>query len=267
MIFSIKQTAVPAGLLLAGSLGPALAGSLGWRGVALISALACFTFVFMMQPIRKLFDTERVATRSFQLSDFKTTILSVLKVPELRSLAFASFAFNGLQSVMTAYLVIYLTTIGYDPVAAGYIFSVAMAVAVPGRILWGWLGSFLIAPRLVMAGLALGMAVSSAVLGSFTNDWPVLAIGFVTCLLSATAMSWHGVLLSETARLAPAGMAGSVTGGVLSFGQLGALLAPLTYSALLSGPGSYGIGFIVTAVPALLVAISLFRQGRRVMAG
>jgi hypothetical protein len=40
-------------------------------------------------------------------------------------------------------------------------------------------------------------------------------------------MSLHGILLSETARLAPAGSSGAVTSGVLSFGQIGALLGLL----------------------------------------
>ena len=75
-------------------------------------------------------------------------------------------------------------------------------------------------------------------------------------------MSWHGILLSEAARLAPDGKAGSVTGGVLSFGQMGALLAPVVYSGLLSVTGNYGIGFIVCGVPALLVGIDLMRQRR-----
>jgi hypothetical protein len=64
-----------------------------------------------------------------------------------------------------------------------------------------------------MAGLALGMAGSVAVTGLFTPAWPMAAIGLVVGILSATAMSWHGILLSETARLAPAGRAGAVTGG------------------------------------------------------
>ena len=53
-------------------------------------------------------------------------------------------------------------------------------------------------------------------------------------------MSWHGILLSETARLAPAGSAGAVTGGVLSFGQIGALLGPFSFSLLLRLTGGYG---------------------------
>ena len=79
--------------------------------------------------------------------------------------------------------------------------------------------------------------------------------------LSATALSWHGILLAETARAAPEDMRGGVTGGVLSFGQVGALALPLMYSGLLDVTGSYSIGFILCGVPALLVGVQLLRQG------
>jgi len=55
-------------------------------------------------------------------------------------------------------------------------------------------------------------------------------------------------------------MAGAVTGGVLSFGQMGALLGPLVYSGLLSLTGGYGIGFAICAIPATLVGITLLRN-------
>jgi MFS family permease len=260
LVFSIKQTSVPAGLLFGGALGPWLASELGWRGTILCIAAACMVFVAMLQPLRARFDRDRMPTRRFRLSDLKSTIASVLAAPELRSLSFACFAFNGIQSTFTAYFVIYLTHLGYSLVTAGFIFSTVVAVAVPGRIVWGWLGSFHVEPRLVMAGLALGMAASVALAGLFSEAWPILAIGLVGSVISASAMSWHGILLAETARLAPTGMAGAVTGGVLSFGQMGALLLPLIYSGLLSLTGSYGAGFIVCALPALYVGIDLLRQ-------
>ncbi len=261
LVFSIKQTAVPAGLLLGGSLGPWLASAFSWQVAMLASAVACFAYVFMMQPLRARYDTDRDPTRSFRLSDFKTTITTVLARRDLRSLSFACFAFNGIQQVFTAYFVVYLTHLGYSLVSAGFIFSTVVAVAVPGRILWGWLGSFMVTPRVVMAGLALGMAGSVALTGLFTAGWPLLGIGAVATVLSATAMSWHGILLSETARLAPDGSAGAVTGGVLSFGQMGALLGPIVYSGLLSITDHYGIGFAVCAIPALWVGIDLLRRG------
>lgn len=259
LVFSIKQTAVPAGLLFGGFLGPWMAAAWSWQGAMLTIAGSCLVFTLMLQPLRKRFDNDRDPTRAFHFSDFHRTIAAVLAANDLRSLSFACFAFNGIQQVFTAYFVTYLTHLGYSLVSAGFIFSTVVAIAVPGRVLWGWLGSFYISPRVVMAGLALGMAVSVAATGFFTEGWPLILIGAVATVLSATAMSWHGILLSETARLAPEGSAGPVTGGVLSFGQMGALLGPIVYSGLLGMTGSYGLGFIVCAIPALWVGIELSR--------
>ena len=267
LVFSIKQTAVPAGLLLAGVLGPPLTEWTGWRVTMLLCGAACAVLALVLQPLRRTFDTDRLPTRRFRLSDFRSTLTVVLATPGLRALSFACLAFNGVQAVFTAYFVTYLTTIGYTPVAAGFLFSVAVAVAVPGRILWGWIGSTYVSPSLVMAGLALGMAGSAALLALSNAGWPVLLVGVVACVLSATALSWHGVLLAETARASPEDMRGGVTGGVLSFGQVGALSLPLIYSGFLQLTGSYGAGFIVCGLPALLVGVQLLRRRASARAG
>src|SRR5207249_4292233 len=78
------------------------------------------------------------ASRRFRLSDFRTTIASVLKTPDLRGLSFACFAFNGVQSVFTAYFVTYLVALGCDLAAVGFLFSVVVAVAVPRPVGLGW---------------------------------------------------------------------------------------------------------------------------------
>jgi MFS family permease len=260
LVFSIKQTAVPAGLLIAGVFAPQFTEWTGWRTTMLICAVACAVFALMLQPLRRLFDDDRVPTRTFKLSDFRETLTVVLATPRLRALSFACLAFNGLQTVVTAYFVVYLTTIGYTPVAAGFVFSVAVALAIPGRILWGWLGSGHVAPRVIMAGLSLGMAASVALLALCDTGWPALLVGLIACLMSATALSWHGILLAETARASPEDMRGGVTGGVLSMGQVGALVLPIMYSGLLETTGSYGIGFVMCGVPALWVGVLLLRQ-------
>jgi MFS family permease len=260
LVFSIKQTAVPAGLLLAGFLGPAMAAAWGWRGAMLATGAACLAGAVALQPLRARFDDDRVASRRFRLSDFRRTIAAVVTTSELRYLSFACFAFNGIQSVFTAYFVTYLVALGYDLAAAGSLFSIVVALAVPCRVLWGWLGSFHVAPRLVMAGLALGMAAGVGATGAFGAEWPILAIGLVGAVVSATAVSWHGILLSETARLAPPGRVGAVTGGVLSFGQIGALCGPFVFSLLLYLTGGYGTGWAVCAIPALWVGVALLRS-------
>ena len=120
----------------------------------------------MLQPLRARFDDDRVPSRRFRLSDFRATIASVRATPDLRNLSFACFAFNGIQSVFTAYFVTYLVALGYELAAAGLLFAIVVALAMPCRVLWGWLGSFHVAPRLVMAGLAFGMAASIAATGA-----------------------------------------------------------------------------------------------------
>jgi hypothetical protein len=44
-----------------------------------------------MQPLRARFDSDRVPSRRFRLSDLRATIASVLKGRDLRRLSFARF--------------------------------------------------------------------------------------------------------------------------------------------------------------------------------
>jgi MFS family permease len=265
LVFSIKQTAVPAGILICGFLGPAMAQAVGWRGAMLATGGACLVAAALLQPLRARFDRDRVSSRRFRLSDFPATIAAVVKTRDLRMLSGACFAFNGVQSVFIAYFVTYLVSLGYDLATAGFLFSLIVVLAVPCRVLWGWLGSFRVSPRLVMAGLALGMAVSIALLGMSSATWPATIVAVVGAALSATALSWHGILLSEAARLAPAGTIAAVTGGVLSFGQVGAFVGPLVFSLLLGLTGGYDAGWGVCAIPALWIGVTLL-QPRAAMA-
>ena len=257
LVFSIKQTAVPAGLLTAGLLGPFLTEHYGWRTTLLIIGAACVVYAVVLQPLRNEFDNDRDLTRRFRLSDFKGTVTLVLGTPALRALAFGCFAFVGLQTVITAYFVIYLTHIGYSLAGAGQIFAMATAVAVGGRIFWGWLSSSYVSPRAMLGSLALAMGIAVGLASLISSDWPVWQATLVATGVSSTVFSWHGVMLAEASRLAPDSMRGAVTGGILSFGQLGGLTLPLLYSTLLGVTDSYRIGFIVCAVPALLVGLGL----------
>lgn len=54
-----------------------------------------------------------------------------------------------------------------------------------------------------------------------------------------------------------------MTGGVLSFGQLGGLALPFLYSAVLGISGSYQIGFLLCSLPALFVGGMLLNTSLR----
>ena len=241
-----------------------------WRGIGgeigvwFVRGGAWFICAAMLEQLGGECDADRVPSRSFQFSYVRNTLAAVLKSKDLRELSLACFAFNGLQTAFTSYYVLYLTALNYDLAAAGLMFAIAMVIAVPMRIFWGWLSSGRVAPRRVMAGLSLGMAASAVLMSLYGAAWHPLLIATIATGMSATAMSWHGVLLSEAARLAPPGMRGAATGGVLSFGQVGAFILPVIYAAQLAVTNSHGIGFVLCGLPALVVGVLMWRASRRI---
>jgi hypothetical protein len=98
------------------------------------------------------------------------------------------------------------------------------------------------------------MAAATASLG-LAKGWDIWLVGFISLSFGASALSWHGLLLSEVARLSPAGQVGPVTGGVLFFGALGMLSFPFFAKILRDFGISYETIFISASVPAALVGI------------
>jgi len=246
LVFSIKQTGVPAGLMLGGVLAPALVEAFDWRMALIAVAAICLASVVALQPLRRRFDVDREPGRPLSPADIRANVAAVVREPALRALCLAMFAFVGLQTLFTGFFVLYLVRgLGYDLESAGLVFAIAVAVAVPGRIFWGWLASRLVRPATLLAILSLGMAGASVLTVILAPGWPTWAATLVATALSLTVVSWHGVLLAEVARLAPAGRIGSTTGAVLAFGDAGALILPLLFSGALALTGGYATGFLI----------------------
>jgi len=256
LIFSLKQTGVPAGLMLAGVVAPALVDMAGWQVAMLCIAALCASTALALQPLRNRFDTDRNPAQPLSPADIRCNVVSVLRVPALRLLCFTMFSFVGLQALFTGFFVLYLVEAqGHDLAGAGFVFSIAVAVAVPARIGWGWVASRLVPPGILLAALGVGMAVAAALTAMLDAQWPPWLIIATAAALSVTGVSWHGVLLAEVARLSPTGRIGSTTGAVLAFGDAGSLVLPLMFSAALALTGSYRIGFLIGALPALMVGL------------
>jgi nitrate/nitrite transporter NarK len=260
LIFSLKQTGVPAGLMLAGIVAPALVEIAGWQVTLLSIAAICAGTALALQPLRGRFDTDRNPAQPLTPAAMRSNIVSVLREPALQLLCFTMFSFVGLQALFTGFFVLYLVEgLAYDLAGAGLVFAIAVAVAVPARIGWGWVASRLVRPNILLAALGIGMSAAAALTASLDARWPMWAIVVATTAFSVTAVSWHGVLLAEVARLSPTGRIGSTTGVVLAFGDAGSLILPLLFSAALALTGSYRIGFLIGAVPTLAVGLYSLR--------
>ena len=264
LVFSIKQTGVPVGLMLAGVVAPVLVTEAGWRVALLVVAGICVLTAVALQPLRAHFDIDRNPSQPLSPADIRANVASVVRNPALRALCMAMFSFVGLQTLFTGFFVLYLVRgLGYGLERAGFVFAIAVAVAVPARIGWGWLASHFVKPATLLALLGVGMAAAAALTASIDATWPTWVAAVIATLLSVTAVSWHGVLLAEVARLSPPGRIGATTGAVLAFGDAGALLLPLLFSAALTLTGGYSTGFLIGGGLALIVGGLGLRQRLR----
>jgi MFS family permease len=269
LLFSIRQTGVPIGNMLAGAILPGLALAVGWQMSALLVAAACLALVFIVQPVRNSVDASRDrGRRVFAGGIVLGPLRLVFGNPALRRIALVSFAFSGMQSALGAFLVVYLHhNVGMPLVLAGIVLSAAQIAGAGGRILWGIVADRLATPRVVLGALGVTMTAAALTTGLFTPDWPVPAVFAVCIVFGGTAVAWNGVYLAQIAKLSPPGRAGEATGGTSFVTFSGVVFAPVLVSIVVSTTGSYTLAFALIAVLTGIAGVSFFLPQRGRSAG
>lgn len=255
LVFSIKQTGVPVGGFLAGAVLVPLAEEFSWQTALLISSgAACFAAAWM-QRFRGRFDDERIPTRRISITDIKSSFRAGTATPGLKKLAFAGFAFSGLQVAFMYYFIAFaVEEVKLETVTAGRIYAAASIIAIIGRIFWGWMAGSLIEPRKLLIALSLTMFIAIAAVGMAKPNWGVWGLSAAAIAFGATGISWNGVHLAEAARQAPPGQVPVVMGGIISCCFLGLIILPAIHGAIFVALGIPGAGFAIIALPSLLCA-------------
>jgi len=260
LVFSIKQTGVPVGGMLAGLLVPRIESWFGWQVATISVAGACLLCAVLVKPLRAALDYDRDPTaRASVVHSLVQPIKLVWQHKSLRVLAIVSFMFSVTQVSLTTYLVTYLyEDLGWGLVAAGVALTVAQGAGVVGRIVWGWLADTWLGSSKMLMVIAVGLMIGAVATGSLTANTPHILLYFVLIVMGATAVGWNGVYLAEVARQAPKGLAGMATGGTLGFTFLGVLFGPPLFGLVAATVHSYGVSFTLLLVPAFVVLILLW---------
>lgn len=260
LVFSIKQTGVPVGSMMAGAIVPSLMLAIHWQWTLVMVAIACMLSALMAQPLRHGLDDLRQANLPFQMGTLTGPIRMVLGHRALATMAACSFMFSMVQMSLTTYLVTYLhDDLAYGMVSAGLLLSVTQMGGIGGRILWGLVADKWLGAQKALALLAALMACSSLATALLLPVLPIWGIWMVLIVFGASAIGWNGVYLSEVARQAPEGKASVATGGTLTFTFLGVVIGPPIFGALSTAFGSYRAGFLALVVTSSLCAWVLFR--------
>ncbi len=227
LVFSIKQTGVPLGGMLAGAL--------------------------LAQPLRAPLDTDRQPGRPLALATLFEPLRLVARHRSLAVLAAVSFLYSAVQISTTSYLVTYLhDVLGMTLLAAGAALAVAQFAGVFARVGWGVVADRGLGPRNTLILLSALMTLSCVAVALLQPNWPTVAVWAVVALLGASGIGWNGVYLAAVARQAPPGQASVATGGTLMFTFFGVVAGAPAFGALASATGSYRIAFAALTVPAAL---------------
>lgn len=253
LVFSVKQTGVPLGGVIAGLVVPPLALAAGWSTALLALAAAGALCTWIAQALRASLDVD-LSTAPGR-SGFGALALPVRMVwtqPALRTLALCSLVFSCVQVCLTAYLVSWLTAqLLWTLVAAGVALSVAQTAGVVGRILWGAVADRGPGARRMLMALCVLMMATGAALPLLGPHSPRVVVLALLALYGGTAIGWNGVYLAAVARLAPPGQAGTATGGVLAFTYLGVVAGPPLFGVIAATGAGFGWAYALTALPLL----------------
>jgi len=138
-IFSLKQTGVPLGGMLAGALAPSLALGIGWRqGLWLLAGLASLGII-ALQFKRHSWDDRREPGLNWRRSPLGG-IKVVWAHKPLRYLAIVTLCFSTVQLSLSSFTVAMLVDdLDVSLIAAGAVMTVVQASGIAGRLWWGWI--------------------------------------------------------------------------------------------------------------------------------
>lgn len=263
LVFSIKQTGVPLGSMLAGAIVPPLALLIDWQLSMVVVAALCVLVAAVSQGLRADLDSDRQADTRIRWGSLIEPIRMVLAHRALLTMASCSFMFSMVQLSLTTYLVTFLhDDLSYGLVAAGLALSVTQLGGIGGRVAWGYVADRWLGARRMLLLLASMMALGALASAFLTTDTPHGVVIAILVGFGASAIGWNGVYLAEVARRAPPGMASMATGGTLAFTFLGVVLGPPMFGALSGLFGTYRAGFVGLMVMASVSGTVLYFSQR-----
>ncbi len=252
LVFSIKQSCVPAGWMLMALIAPPVTLLFGWRWAIVLVMIFAVLMIAALQVVRASWDDDRTSDAGGVRAQAREGMTLLWHMPQLRWLSVASLFMSGVQLCLSSFAVTMLVgEAGYGLIAAGVMLSVAQGAGVTGRIAWGWIADrFGNCLRLLIA-LSTVMVVCCGLMALVTPQWPHSLMALLFLVFGASAIGWNGLFLAEVARLSPPGKVSIATSGAMVWNFAGILIGPALFALIYRVNGSYAATFGLLTLFAL----------------
>lgn len=243
-VFSVKQSAVTLGGLVAGLVVPTLAQTIGWQTTLLTLAVLAASCALLVQPLRAKLDADRDPYVRLDLRAVSANVALVWNSAVLRPICVAAFFFASIQCALFAlYVTMLVDQVALSLVEAGWLYAVMQGTGVVARIGWGWANDRGMSAQHILAGIGVATTIAAVLLDSASAEWSWSQLVAISVVLGATAVSWNGVYLAEIPRRVAAAQVGAATSGTVMFSFMGVVVGPASFSLVNALTGSYTIAF------------------------
>jgi predicted MFS family arabinose efflux permease len=264
LVFSIKQAGVPAGALLAATVLPPLAVTVGWRASLIALAAAVALLAVVLQFHRDRLDDDRDPHAKL-IDQPLGGVAAVWKHAALRSFSIAGGCFSAVQVCLTTFtVVLFVEEIGFGLVAAGLVLAASQIGGIIGRLFWGWLADWLRDCIFALTALTLVMTLACVLVVPVSAAWPLLAVYALFFVLGSTSSGWNGAFLAEVAQWSPRHAVSATTGASLLFVNVGTILGASAFTNVYALTGAYTWAFGFQVVPSV-AGLACLLAARRAM--
>ena len=262
LAFSLKQSGAPVGGMLAGFMLPPIVLLAGWKVALVVVFALAVTTAISIEPLRRRIDLPQRSSESSERMSAVASMRYVLEDPLLRRLMVAGVALIVAHSCFQTLFVAYLVDqVNLSLALAGVMYASMQASGAVSRVVIGWGVDRLRNPQVILAIVAGIALLGTALVATFSNQWPAGAIWSVCLIVGIGSSGWYGAFLSEIARAASSERTDFATGGTLFFIYGTNVITPTIAAVLIAVTGSYVPVFAIVAVLAGVAAVCFARVG------
>lgn len=247
LAMGIKETSAPLSAIIATSLLPFLAITLGWRNASMLIALpiVIISIVFFM-----FYQDNQTFTGKTTDGNLRNNLALLTKNRAVWLVIIFGASLAGVERVIASYLMLFLKEhLGMSVVLAGGFLAIAQAGSVVGRVVWSLISDFLLHGNRVAVLVPIGLlsVLCMAILTWLPSDATSTTTAIIVFTIGSIALGWQGVGLVYLTELASPRLTGTVIGFALVTIQLsGAITTPL-FGFVVDQTGSYDMGWWMMA--------------------
>lgn len=260
MATGVRQAGLPVGAAVAGAVLPALALHHDWTAAMIVQGVAGILGGIVFAAFYRKADDATTSARKTPVH-LRHLITGLVRDRTVRSLLIAGLALAAFQYVFSAQILLFLNDHLRIPiVTAGFMYSMAQAAGIAGRIGLAWVSDHFW-PGRRMRSLKWVLAVSAIPIAALTALTPasprVLAYALCT-LLGLLSVGWYPLYLVQVAEIAPRHAVASTISFAITLNQIVAAAMPPLFGVVVGLTGYMAGWFFLVAV-LLLTAAQLHR--------